>query len=233
MTLVLVGGGCQLGARSPGPRGRASASAPAPMTSVPTPHGGQMYAALCAGAPGCPSGSVPTALRRPIHLPHIAAGAGCPVSAPGHRVTRYFAASIGRGPIYAVSLAGFDHTAVLPFVMPSPGGLFSGSAWGGQVVKWLGAPSYHGPVLIRGRMLSGHDGLGFGLGDVPLAEMDLPPGSGDPSAGGWRAWPGYTRLRSPGCYGWQVDGTTFSEVIIFKACPSSNPTRQTGRCKLQ
>ena len=61
--------------------------------------------------------------------------------------------------------------------------------------------------------------------------MDLPPGGGDPNAGGWRFWSGYTRLRSPGCYGLQVDGTTFSEIIIFSACPSSDPIRQTGRCR--
>jgi hypothetical protein len=115
--------------------------------------------------------------------------------------------------------------------MPSQAGLFGGSRWGGQALKWDGAPSYHGPVLIRGRKLTGHDGLGFGAGDVPLAEMDLPPGGGDSHAGGWRFWSGYARLRSPGCYGMQVDGTTFSEVIVFRACLSSNPARQTGRCE--
>jgi hypothetical protein len=145
----------------------------------------------------------------------------------------YSGAAIGPGPIYAVSLGRFGHTAVLPFVLPSQAGLFSGSDWGGQALKWDGAPSYHGPVLIRGRKLTGHDDLGFGAGEVPLAEMDLPPGGGDPNAGGWRFWSGYARLRSPGCYGLQVDGTTFSEVIIFRACPSSNPFQQTGRCTSQ
>jgi hypothetical protein len=117
--------------------------------------------------------------------------------------------------------------------MPSRAGLFGGSAWGGQALKWVGARSYHGPVLIRGRKLTGRDGLGFGAGKVPLAEMDVPGGpAGGVSLnpGGWRLWSGYARLRSPGCYGLQVDGTTFSEVIIFRACLSSNPVRQTGRC---
>ncbi len=175
---------------------------------------------------------MPAALRRPIHLPHIAAGARCPVSAPGHKVYRYYTASIGSGPIYADSLGPFGHTALLPFVLPSPA-LFGGSAWGGQVLKLLGAPPYRGPVLIRGRKLTGRDGLGFGAGKIPLAEMDLPPGGGVPKSGGWRFWGGYARLRSPGCYGLQVDGTTFSEVIIFRACPSNPPRRQTGRCRSQ
>jgi len=148
-------------------------------------------------------------------------------------VARNEGKAIGPGPIYALSLGLFGHTAVMPFVLPSPA-LFGGSAWGGQVLKWAGAPSYRGPVLIRGGKLTGRGGLGFGAGTVPLAEMDVPPGPPGGvglNPGGWRLWPGYARLRSPGCYGLQVDGTTFSEVIIFRACLSSNPLRQTGRCR--
>jgi hypothetical protein len=77
-------------------------------------------------------------------------------------------------------------------------------------------------------------GSASGAGKVPLAEMDVPPGRAGGvglNPGGWRLWSGYARLRSPGCYGLQVDGSTFSEVIIFRACLSSNPIRQTGRCK--
>jgi hypothetical protein len=145
------------------------------------------------------------------------------------------AAAIGSGPIYVLSLGPFARTAVMPFVLPSQAVLFGGSAWGGQILKWIGAPSYQGPVLIRGRKLTGRDGLGFGAGKVPLAEMDVPPRGlgGGLNPGGWRLWAGYARLRSPGCYGLQVDGTTFSEVIIFRACLSNPPRQQTGRCKSQ
>jgi Zn-dependent protease with chaperone function len=234
--LALADAGCQTGGHARASGGGVSSSAPARTVSapartasVPGPAGGGTYAAICDGAPGCPSGSVPAALRRPIHLPRIAAGTRCPASAPGHKVDPNQAAAIGAGPIYVLSFMAFARTAVLPFVLPSPA-LFGGSAWGGQVLKWIGAPSYHGPVLIRGRKLTGRDGLGFGAGKVPLAEMDVPPG-GPFNPGGWRLWAGYARLRSPGCYGLQVDGTTFSEVIIFRACLSSNPRQQTGRCR--
>jgi len=84
----------------------------------------------------------------------------------------------------------------MPFVLPSPA-LFGGSAWGGQILKRIGAPSYHGPVLIRGRKLTGRAGLGFGAGKVPFAEMDVPPGPPGGvglNPGGWRLWPG-----TPGC----------------------------------
>src|SRR5258708_30307631 len=59
----------------------------------------------------------------------------------------------------------------------------------------------------------------------------LMPGGVGLNPGGWRLWSGYARLRSPGCYGLQVDGITFSEVSIFRACLSSNPVQQTGRCR--
>lgn len=83
-------------------------------------------------------------------------------------------------------------------------------------------------MLARIRKLTGSDGLGFGDGKVPWAEMDVPGGAAGGvgvNPGGWRLWPGYARVRGPGCYGLQGDGTTFSEVIIFRACESSNPLR--------
>lgn len=236
--LALAGAGCQTGARSPGSSGGASASAPsapasapAPAVSVSAPADGGTYAAFCGAGSDCPSGSVPAALRRPMHLPHLAAGTRCPGSAPVRTVDPNEGAVIGPGPIYALSI--WLRSAVMPFVLPSPA-LFGGSSWGGQILKWVGAPSYSGPVLIRGRKLTGPGGLGFGAGKVPLAEIDVPPGPAGGvghNPGSWRLWPGYARLRSPGCYGLQVDGTTFSEVIIFRACLSSPPRQQTGRCR--
>jgi len=34
---------------------------------------------------------------------------------------------------------------------------------------------------------------------------------------GFREWPGATWVPRAGCYAWQVDGTNFSDVIIFRA----------------
>jgi len=226
--LALASAGCQPGEGSPASGGISSSPA-ARTASVPAPAGARTYAAFCGSPPGCPGGGVPAALRRPMHLPHLAAGTRCPISPPARKVDPNEGAALGPGPIYLVSL--FSHTAVMPFVQPSRTGLFGGSSWGGQVLKWIGAPSYHGPVLVRGRKLTGRDGLGFGAGKIPLAEMDVPPFGAHMNPGGWQLWAGYARLRSPGCYGLQVDGTTFSEVIIFRACLSSPPTQQTGRCK--
>jgi hypothetical protein len=89
-------------------------SAPVRTASVPAPAGGGTYTAICVGASGCPSGGVLAALRRSIHLPHIAAGTRCLVSAPGHKVDPNEAAAIGAGPVYVLSLMAFARTAVLP-----------------------------------------------------------------------------------------------------------------------
>ncbi len=99
---------------------------------------------------------------------------------------------------------------------PQPGQLWFGSKWSGQKVLWIARPSYRGPVLIRGRQLDGPHELRFEGGLNPARELRL-TSVGGYSPGGWQNRPSYTRLRAPGCYGWQVDGTTFSRVVIFRA----------------
>ena len=144
---------------------------------------------LCAGE--C-SGAVPASLRRPLHLPPSAG----PCAAPA-----------GAGPVRPLNGAQLQ---ISPFV---------GSSWQGGRVSWVAASSYSGPVLIRGRQLGGPGAVGFGEGHVPYDELQLlGAGSGAPSPpGGGRAWLTFTRVPGPGCYAYQVDGTSFSTVIAFRA----------------
>jgi hypothetical protein len=78
-------------------------------------------------------------------------------------------------------------------------------------------PVQSGLVLIRGSQLDGPHAVGFSLGDGSSAYTDLqfPPGK-ETGFPGWRNWPSATRLQASGCYAYQVDGTTFSEVIVFR-----------------
>jgi hypothetical protein len=94
----------------------------------------------------------------------------------------------------------------------------SGSQWLAASVTWVAAATYTGPVLIRGEMLGG-GALGFGTGATPYDELQLlDAGKGAPHvAGGGRAWVTTTRIRSGGCYAYQVDGTGFSEAVVFRA----------------
>jgi hypothetical protein len=93
---------------------------------------------------------------------------------------------------------------------PTP---FIGSAWKGARVNWR-ASGYSGPILIRGRELGGSGAVGFGEGHVPYDELQLLGAAVDAPP---RQWPSFTRVRAPGCYAYQVDGTTFSAVIVFRA----------------
>jgi hypothetical protein len=154
-------------------------------------------------------------LRRPLSIPHIAPGSHCPVT-PARRVSSTFGAAQGSGPVYAIG--GFPK---LGFIYPpQPNQLWYGSKWSGNKVLWIARPSYRGPVLIRGRQLDGTNDVRFERGLNPSREMRL-PSVGGTSPGRWQSRPSYTRLQAAGCYGWQVDGTTFSRVIVFEAVVSS------------
>jgi hypothetical protein len=105
---------------------------------------------------------------------------------------------------------------------PDPRSEFAGSVWGGQKVLWFVAPRYRGPVLIRGARLDAADELRFERGLVPPAELRIEVGEkggyppGFPLVG-QRYRPSYTRLRAAGCYAYQVDGTSFSYAVVFRA----------------
>jgi hypothetical protein len=83
-------------------------------------------------------------------------------------------------------------------------------------VLWVVDPSYHGPVLVRGGRLDGPDSVRFDGGREPARQLRLLPPTGN-TTGGWANYPSYTRLRAAGCYGYQIDGTSFSKVIVFRA----------------
>ncbi len=135
------------------------------------------------------SGAVPASLRRPLRLPGPGPGGRCPLSS-------------GTGPIRPQGNP--TRLAIASFV---------GSAWEAGQVTWH-ASGYSGPVLIRGRELGGPHAVGFGEGHVPYDELQLlGPAMGAPPG----TWPSFTRVRGPGCYAYQVDGTSFSEVIVFRA----------------
>jgi hypothetical protein len=83
-------------------------------------------------------------------------------------------------------------------------------------VLWVVDPSFHGAVLIRGGRLDGTESLRFGRGREPAPQLRLPLEQSN-MTGGWDNYPSYTRLRAAGCYGYQIDGTSFSKVIVFRA----------------
>jgi hypothetical protein len=116
----------------------------------------------------------------------------------------------GAEPVY---VSGTDRRSALPVAhVPR-------SAWAIQQVVVLATSRYRGPVLIRGRRLGGPGAVGFGAGLVPVDELQLDaPGVSAPGQpAGWRVWLVLIRMRGSGCYAYQIDGTSFSHVIVFEA----------------
>lgn len=160
-------------------------------------------------------------LHRPLHIPHIPSGTACPTTAKAGPLPSAFSgtAAFGRGPVYPGFFAGpSGPEAVVYFAYPPPAtSELAGSRWSGQKVPWMRSPGYHGPVLIRGRQLDGSHHLRFGLAMVPPTELRITRWGSSKGAAGWGFLAGTTRLRAPGCYGYQIDGRTFSRVIVFRA----------------
>jgi hypothetical protein len=176
---------------------------------------GALLAMLAATAHAAPADSW-APLYRPLHLPTLAPGAPCPVAKPaGGAFKRYgIARGLGPGPAYPIGA-----TVRFPQI--------AGETWGKVKVLWFVAPRYRGHVLIRGHRLDGDAEVRFDATGAPSLvtppdELRIPAGwravrVPGIKAVGQRYMPSSTRLRESGCYAYQVDGTTFSRVVVFRA----------------
>jgi hypothetical protein len=94
---------------------------------------------------------------------------------------------------------------------------------GAAYVYIVAAPSYSGPLLVRGGRLDGRGRLLFrqaaAHGGNGAALLGGPHEMHFPSGDGVRMWEAKLTFSAPGCYGLQVDGTGISRVITFEARP--------------
>jgi hypothetical protein len=160
-------------------------------------------------------------LGRPLQVPAIGSDAPCPVSDPETRIDFSAAYGVGRGigpgPVYPVHYdpRGPDMNVIgLPFPPASPP-FRDGSEWNGWKHVWVVRAGYLGPVLIRGRQLDGPNGVRFGEEIVPSAEHRL-PAMPRQLAGPFRFERTFSRVRALGCYAYQIDGTTFSFLVVLE-----------------
>jgi len=120
----------------------------------------------------------------------------------------------GRGPAYLMSVG------------PAPGGRISiGSSardslgWYGQKTPWVIDRSYDGPILVRGARIGrpGQVRFAYEYGDH-LRELNWDAGvdQGSPPDPEFRFLASATLFRAPGCYAFQIDGTSFSEIVVAR-----------------
>lgn len=147
---------------------------------------------------------LPSALRRPLALPSLADGGGCPRS--GERlVSRVVGGVLGNGPVH-LQAQGDDGTFYLGDADTVP-------------ARWLIDPSYQGPLLVRGRQLGTTTAVQFGsvqpAQEVGVSDVDYL------RTPDWRLLWIPIQVPGPGCYAIQVDGLQFSEVIVFAVAAGS------------
>jgi hypothetical protein len=165
-----------------------------------------------AGAASSTSRDAWTPLYRPLNIPHIRAGQSCPASPPDTSfdfLSYGVGQGYGPGPAYPV-FGGNPEPDHAGLEFDYPGTSLYGAGWSGQKVLWFLAPGYGDRVLVRGRQLDGPYRVRFGLTGpfLPPDELRISGAGGHPST---------TRLRTGGCYGYQIDGPSYSRVIVFDA----------------
>jgi hypothetical protein len=154
-------------------------------------------------------------IRRPLHLPHVARGARCPISKGA------LASDLARGlphmpitgspPVFLMSVGG-EPTATVSISASVP----DDQGWRGQKAPWLASPTYRGRLLIRGRRIDAPGDVRFArTTGQHLTALAQKAGEGE-NANGWRVWPSLLLVRAPGCYGLQIDGPRLSEVIVIR-----------------
>lgn len=170
--------------------------------------------------PRGPVGTMAT-LQRPFHTPTIPPGVACPTSPQSGDLSRlgYNGLAWGSGPAFPGFFEPLSGKPGFLYTDPiSRESINYGSRWSGQKVLWIvDRQIYQGPILIRGRQVDGLNRLRFGDGRVPADTMTIPAAAKDR--------PSRTRIHvgAAGCYAYQVDGTSFSSVIVFETRVAGSP----------
>lgn len=145
--------------------------------------------------------------------PHpIRAGGRCPFTTAQHRPDPALGVVRGVGPAGPV---GLSIRGVLDYIGPGVRVDWVDQSWGGAKTLWAVNSDVQGSVLIRGRQLDGPHEVRFN--DPAVKELALTPKTGA-FPGGWRDYPSFTRIRTPGCYAYQVDTASGTAVVVvFRA----------------
>lgn len=176
--------------------------------------------------------------NRPLNLPSLAAGATCPAD-QSHDV--HAVVTVGKG---GPSFGFGPGPAYLSGIVQLYPGAFDNEIW-------MVDASYRGAVLVRGHEVNGTQVISFDeptnpsggplIGAVAppdpalinltiqgkqfpfYSELDLPAADASYPKGSWRLFFDSTHIALPGCYAFQVDGLTFSTVIVIRVPDAARP----------
>jgi len=88
--------------------------------------------------------------------------------------------------------------------------------WRGTKTPWY-LRSYDGPLLVRGARLDGSGAIRFAKVDGQhLRQLRFAAVENNGVEGKWRFLASAPLFRAKGCYGFQIDGTTFSRVVVMR-----------------
>lgn len=187
-----------------------STTTPPPSQSAsPTPQNVRpswTYASTVTPSP--PPNNDQVRLARPLHLPVLHPGQACPVSPETgiHDSSDFTGPALGVGPVHPLAL---PTEPLISNTNQAPG-------WLAMKSLWVSDPRYQGPFLVRIRRLDGSGPAGV-LEDPTMTSFFVPDGpTFNSEPGGYRAITGATWVKTPGCVAWQVDGLTFSNVIVIR-----------------
>jgi hypothetical protein len=156
------------------------------------------------------------ALHRPLHLPSVSSG--CPTS-PTRELGKW-PWSVA-APVYLMNVG----SAPVPGTIDISQSPFDDQGWRGQKTPWLVPASYHGPVLIRAaRIGDAHSPVVLAkVYGQHLSELRFRTGESNGTRGRMQGLPGRYRMlastaqfRAAGCYAFQVDGSSFSSVVVMR-----------------
>ncbi|MBX7270135.1 hypothetical protein KIF24_31685 [Micromonospora sp. Llam7] len=143
-----------------------------------------------------------------LRLPGMAPDGTCPVTEPHswadpEQASRVF----GPGPVYPI--ADYFPDGALPL---RDGDRQQDGSYTAKV-RWL-ATGYTGPVLLRAAPI---DGAGSASAKFSYLGETRDDGHHAVLTSPDTDLPGTTTVSGPGCYAYQVDGTSFSFTIVFRA----------------
>jgi hypothetical protein len=193
--------------------------------------GGAGLAVWAAGRPASPlathpasTGSpstaspIPIGLKRPLHFPSLRPGQSCPASI-GRPVanTNFGGVALGNGVVTPVLYSGADLRHGVGELTPTdiPG-------WLALQTLWVSRASYQGPFLVRAARLDRPGDIGPG-GSPTSGPLFVPTGPTANTFDKVRTINSGTWVREAGCYGWQFDGSSFSDVVVVRAIPPVQP----------